>query len=311
MERLCKFVSSRGILKSCDHHNKDPQSSSSHIDADLLTDLKAGDSIYVCYEALPNFVDNFLSRIFVYFTLVTGDSDHDVTMYKRETDMILNHPHLMNWYVQNRAIEHPKLQALPIGLDFHTVWEKQGTWGLRKISPMAQERLLLQNLYDALNMDKKILAYYCNWMTNGAYGDRQECYDKIDKEACFFENLPRARKYMLQRQAEFFITVSPRGVSYECHRTYETLVLGGIPIIKRNPLVDCLYDDLPVIKVDDWSEVKGHNAEMFVKQMLSQEYDFNSLFLQHWANKIKGKKYNPLPKMSMADFKELLTANYF
>jgi hypothetical protein len=311
MERLCKFVSSRGILKSCDHHNKDPQSSSSHIDADLLTDLKAGDSIYVCYEALPNFVDNFLSRIFVYFTLVTGDSDHDVTMYKRETDMILNHPHLMNWYVQNRAIEHPKLQALPIGLDFHTVWEKQGTWGLRKISPMAQERLLLQNLYDALNMDKKILAYYCNWMTNGAYGDRQECYDKIDKEACFFENLPRARKYMLQRQAEFFITVSPRGVSYECHRTYETLVLGGIPIIKRNPLVDCLYDDLPVIKVDDWSEVKGHNAEMFVKQMLSQEYDFNSLFLQHWANKIKGKKYNPLPKMNMADFKELLTANYF
>lgn len=308
MERLCKFVSSRGILKSCDHRNKNPQSSSSHIDADLLTDLKAGDSIYVCYEALPNFVDNFLSHIFVYFTLVTGDSDHDVTMYKRETDMILNHPHLMNWFVQNRAMEHPKLQALPIGLDFHTVWEKQGTWGLRKISPMAQERLLLQNLFEAPT--QKIAGYYCNW-AHSLHGDRQECLNSIDGDACFFENLPRARKFMLQRQAEFMFTVSPKGIGYECHRTYETLVLGGIPIVKRNPFVDSLYDNLPVVKVNDWSEVKKENFEMFANHMANQTYEFNSLFLQHWVNKIKGKEYNPLPKMSMADFKELLTANYF
>ena len=308
MERFCSFVSSRGILKSCDHHNKDPQSSSSHIDADLLTDLKAGDSIYVCYEALPNFVDNFLSRIFVYFTLVTGDSDHDVTMYKRETDMILNHPHLMNWFVQNRAMEHPKLQALPIGLDFHTVWEKQGTWGLRKISPMAQERLLLQNLFEAPT--QKIAGYYCNW-AHSLHGDRQECLNSIDGDACFFENLPRARKFMLQRQAEFMFTVSPKGIGYECHRTYETLVLGGIPIVKRNSFVDSLYDNLPVVKVNDWSEVKKENFEMFANHIANQTYDFNSLFLQHWVNKINGKEYNPLPKMSMADFKELLTANYF
>ena len=307
MERLCKFVSSRGILKSCDHHNKDPQSSSSHIDADLLTDLKAGDSIYVCYEALPNFVDNFLSRIFVYFTLVTGDSDHDVTMYKRETDMILNHPHLMNWFVQNRAMEHPKLQALPIGLDFHTVWEKQGTWGLRKISPMAQERLLLQNLFEAPT--QKIAGYYCNW-AHSLHGDRQECLNSIDGDACFFENLPRARKFMLQRQAEFMFTVSPKGIGYECHRTYETLVLGGIPIVKRNPFVDSLYDNLPVVKVNDWSEVKKENFEMFANHIANQTYDFNSLFLQHWVAKIKGKEYNPLPKMGMMQFKEFLTANY-
>jgi hypothetical protein len=308
VEKLCSFVSSRGILKSCDHHNKNPKSSSSEIDADLLDNLKPGDSIYVCYEALPNFVDNFLSRIFVYFILVTGDSDHDVTMYKRETDLILNHPHLMNWYVQNRTMEHPKLQALPIGLDFHTVWEKPGTWGLRPISPVAQERLLLQNLYDS--PDQKLNGYYCNWLSNGMYGDRQECFDKIDKESCFLENLPRARKFMLQRQAEFMFTVSPRGVGYDCHRTYETLVLGGVPIIKRNPLVDCLFDDLPVLKVNDWSEVNKNNMEMFVKHFVNQNFDFNSLFLQHWVAKIKGKEYNPLPKMGMMQFKEFLTANY-
>jgi hypothetical protein len=311
MERFCSFVSSRGILKSCDRHNKNPQSSNDHIDPDLLDGLNMGDSIYVCYEALPNFVRNFLPKIFTFFTLVTGDSDHDVTMYKEETDTILNHPHLMNWFVQNRAMEHPKLQALPIGLDFHTVWEKQGNWGLRPVSPVAQERLLLNNLFESPFPSSKLNGFYCNWVNNGMYGDRQECYDKIDKEACFFENLPKSRKFMLQRQPEFMLTVSPRGISYECHRTYETLVLGGIPIIKTNPLVDCLYDDLPVIKVNNWAEVKKENINMFINQMLAQEYDFNSLFLQHWAAKIKGKECSPLPKMKMLAFREFLTANYF
>jgi len=214
----------------------------------------------------------------------------------------------MNWYVQNRAMEHPKLQVLPIGLDFHTVWEKEGTWGLRKISPVAQERLLLDNLYNA--PESKLNAYYCNWLTNGMYGDRQECLDKIDKEVCFFENLPRARKFMLQRQAEFLFTVSPKGMSYECHRTYESLVLGSTPIVKRNPFIHSLYDNLPIIQVDDWSEVNRNSLAKYASSIATQEFDFNTLFLQHWAAKIKGKEYNPLPKMNIAQFKEILTANY-
>jgi len=310
MERFCSFVSSRGILKSCDRHNKNPQSSSDHIDPDLLDGLNMGDSIYICYEALPNFVRNFLPKIYTYFTLVTGDSDHDVTMYKEETDYILNHPHLMNWFVQNRAMEHSKLKPLPIGLDFHTVWEKQGNWGIRPVSPIAQERLLLNNLFESPLPANKLNGFYCNWVTNGMYGDRQECIDKIDKEVCFLENLPRSRKFMLQRQSEFMLTVSPRGLNYECHRTYETLALGCIPIVKRNPFLDSLYDELPVIQVDDWSEVQRGNIQKYVNLVLAQDYDFNSLFLQHWVAKIKGKNCSPLPRMKLLNFRELLTANY-
>jgi hypothetical protein len=269
-----------------------------------------GDSIYVCYEALPNFVKNFLPRIFTSFTLVSGDSDHDVTMYKEEAKTILNHPHLINWFVQNRAAEHPKLQALPIGLDFHTVWEKEGTWGLRKTSPIAQERLLLQNLYDAPEQAQKLNTFYCNWLSNGVYGDRQECYDKIDKEACFFEDMPCARKFMLQRQSEFVFTVCPKGFGYECHRTYETLVLGGIPIVKRNAFISSLYDNLPIIQVDDWSSVNRQNISRYSDSILKNKFDYNPLFLQHWVAKIKGQECNPLPKMNAYEFRELLTANY-
>ena len=309
MENLCSFVSSRGIVKSCDHHNKNPQSSSDHIDDDLLDGFKMGDSIYVCYEALPNFVKNFLPNIHHYFTLVTGDSDHNVTMYKEETDRILNHPHLINWYVQNRAIEHPKLQSMPIGLDFHTVWEKPGNFGMRQTSPLAQERMMLNALSQSPPPHKKFASYYCNWVLK-MYADRPECYEKIDKDCCFFENLPAGRKFMFQRQAEFMFTVSPSGLSYECHRTWESIILGSVPIVKPS-LTNFVYDGLPVMKVDDWAQVNKASIPARVKEISESIYDFNPLFLQYWMSKINRKKYMPIPKMTIMEFRELLTANYF
>jgi len=311
MEKLCSFVSSRGILKSCDHHNKNPQSSSSDIDVDLLNGFQMGNSIYVCYEGLPNFIKNFLPNIHLNFTLVTGDSDHNLSMYKEEVDLILGHPNLINWFVQNKGMEHPKLKAMPIGLDFHTVWEKKGNWGLRAVSPLAQERLLINNLNDSPQQDKKLGAYYCNWLTNGMYGDRQECFDKIEKEFCFMENLPRARKYMLQRQAEFFFTVSPSGFGYDCHRTYEALVLGSVPIVKRNSFISDIFNGMPIIQVEDWSEVNGKNMDKFLGEILNQKFNFNPLFLQHWVAKINGEEYSPIPNLGLLEFRELLTANYF
>ena len=49
-------------------------------------------------------------------------------------------------------------------------------------------------------------------------------------------------------------------------------------------------------------EIKGYD--------FNKKFDFNSLFLQHWVAKIKGKEYNPLPKMHTFEFREFLTANY-
>ena len=83
-----------------------------------------------------------------------------------------------------------------------------------------------------------------------------------------------------------------------------------MPIVKRNPFIHSLYDNLPVIKVDDWSEVNRNNLQRFTGWIITQKFDFNSLFLQHWVAKIKGKEYNPLPKMHTFEFREFLTANY-
>ena len=48
--------------------------------------------------------------------------------------------------------------------------------------------------------------------------------------------------------------ISPHGNGLDCHRTWEALALGCYPIIKSSPL-DCMFEGLPVIIVNNWNEV--------------------------------------------------------
>lgn len=310
MEQFCKFVNSRGILKSTDHHNKNPQSSNARVDSDIIDNLKPMESIYVCYEALPNFVEYYLRGITVPFILVSGDSDHHPAMYMDASNQLLNNQYLQKWWNSNVTINDPKMGLIPCGMDYHTQWEKPGVFGLRQLSAFSQERMVMEILRDSPLQNKKYGNFYVNWHL-AMRGDRQDCLDKIDKDFCYFEKLLQGRKYMYQRQSEFLFTVCPAGASYDCHRNYETILVGSVPIIKKHIIQDHLYDDLPVIKVDDWSEVNRNMVQPWMEQILSKDYDFNPLFLNYWTSKIQGKEQSPLPRMGLLEFRELLTANYF
>jgi hypothetical protein len=47
---------------------------------------------------------------------------------------------------------------------------------------------------------------------------------------------------------------SPHGNGLDCHRTWEALALGCIPIVKRSP-IDKVFQGLPVWIVGSWKEV--------------------------------------------------------
>jgi len=59
--------------------------------------------------------------------------------------------------------------------------------------------------------------------------------------------------------------VSPHGNGLDCHRTWESLVLGNIVIVKRSSL-DPMYEGLPVVIVDDWREVSADNLRRWHAQ---------------------------------------------
>lgn len=313
MESITSFTSSRGILKICKSRNKSPVSSSDYIDLDILNDHRSGESIYICSDALLKFSNQIIDLIDHPFSLVTGDSDILISedlIQKEFIQKIICHPNLINWHAQNLIAVHPKLHQIPIGMDYHTMWERPGNWGISKQSPFAQELTLINIYANAPQFTDRFFAGYCNWHFAIDRGDRRECLDKIEKNICLIEKNQLPRNSSWQRQAECMFVISPEGVGIDCHRTWEALLLGCVPVLKRSKFTD-LFTHLPVILLDDWSEFNSQYMIKQVERLNSDKFNFNPLFLKFWEEKIYGKNQISLPDMTLKEFKNFICKTSF
>jgi len=48
--------------------------------------------------------------------------------------------------------------------------------------------------------------------------------------------------------------VCPRGNGIDCHRVWETLYLGRVPIIKKERAMR-YFEELPIVFLDDWAQL--------------------------------------------------------
>ena len=83
-ETNCKWVSSRGILKSCERRNRNPKSSSRDIDLDILDNLQDYDVLHICsWLSISIFMTNFAEKINKKIIIVTNDSDFDSPIFEK------------------------------------------------------------------------------------------------------------------------------------------------------------------------------------------------------------------------------------
>ena len=81
--------------------------------------------------------------------------------------------------------------------------------------------------------------------------------------------------------------ISPEGNGIDCHRHYEALLAGCIPIMEKNPLAENKYANLPILWTIDYSEINNEYLESKYIEMLDLEYDFSSLFLNNYDYNIQ------------------------
>lgn len=279
------------------------------LDQEFDHKIHSASSVYLCTDAIVAFARELFPKIKHEIVLVTGDSDLAIDrefLCQPEIAAMLLSPVIKRWWAQNCAVEHPKVSPLPIGNDYHTVWEHPGVFSHERYSPVAQENLLFRVLANAPSVEQRLIAAYCNWLPTVDRGDRQECFKAIDKSAALVEPQRTTREISWGRQARCMFVASPEGVGIDCHRTWEALMLGCIPIVRRNALAP-LFADLPVWIVDQWSQVTAHNMERFALDSLRYHYDFSSLFLRYWQDRIVGCfKPFQLDPMTRAEFRDFL-----
>ena len=58
------------------------------------------------------------------------------------------------------------------------------------------------------------------------------------------------------RNSRYRFTLSPPGNGVDCHRTWEALYLGVVPVVKAGPL-DPLLVDLPVLSLSHWEQLSA------------------------------------------------------
>jgi hypothetical protein len=315
MENYQKIVSSRGILRSCDLFNPVPQSGSPYIDfGKSSVFFSSGGAIYCCTDALENFANNVIDDMYIPFVLVSGDADTVVsprTLGNGVFEKILAHPTLLRWHAQNLGARGEKLHFLPIGLDYHTMWERPGYWGdTVSQSPSEQENVLLAIRNGASPAQDRKCLIYCNWHfalhDRGSDGlprrsERIECLEQIDRSLCFFEPALAPRYSTWARQAEYSFVLSPSGNGPDTHRLWEALVLGCIPIVKRNFLLEFL-SDLPVVVVDDWKEITATFLQKSLAGICAGRFNFAKLYLEYWRRAIRGAAQDDVPMMTMLQY---------
>lgn len=187
---------------------------------------------------------------------------------------------------QNLTRKHPKATQIPIGLDYHTLAAGDGAWGPQS-SPAEQERALRTIAANAPSFrDRKPIAY-CNFQFRlDRHGDRISALQWTEPKARFLEPNLVSRQESWMRQSEHAFVISPHGNGVDCHRTWEALALGCVPIVRTSPL-DSLYEELPVLIVSHWSEVTAdflrRHAENPPRVARPEK-----LTLAYWQDRLRG-----------------------
>jgi hypothetical protein len=302
-ETECKWVSSRGLLKSCDRRNRAPESSSRHMDTDLLAGLQDYDVVHICsWLTITLFVKNLVPQLTKKIIVVSNDSDMDAPIFekpvgvgdeiaKAEILAFINSDLCVHWFTQNCTLVHPKVSAIPIGLDYHT---------FRAYNPCTvQERQLDVISQKSKPFEERMMKCYSNFHfgMHGKYysAERVACVNEVPRALTYYEPQRIMRSITWERQTLFAFVLAPAGGGMDCHRTWEALLLGCIPIVKRFQVpCDSIYDDLPVLLVDDWRDITEELLQKtlveFRRKRDAGDFKMERLTLKYWVDHIRSYK---------------------
>ena len=77
--------------------------------------------------------------------------------------------------------------------------------------------------------------------------------------------------------------LSPPGNGIDCHRTWEALCLGAIPIVRAKQFKS-LFADLPVLNVDEWSDVTPELLQNTLREFKQRNFNYEKLTLKYWTD---------------------------
>jgi len=198
------------------------------------------------------------------YNLITHHSDYPID----ESRWNIKPPCIKKWFAINPTIKHPDLISLPLGLKTHKS---------DYLEPVYMTSWFAKN-FERLQNNSKSNTVYCNWSITNA--DRKGIIDTLKNNNVNYihdSNLP-FNEY-IERMSQNKFVLSPPGNGIDCHRTWEALYIGCIPIVIK----DYIYEswNLPILQVNDFSEVTQSLLDSFTIKT-----DLEQLNINYWKSKL-------------------------
>jgi len=210
-----------------------------------LTDLKSNAESIKLF--LPAYLkDQFLSELKVNQSDFSDDIlvIHNYDNIPTETEMTdfskrFNKVYSVNW-LGDKTIATP----IPIGLENWSI--------LRNGVPTDFLKLIDKGLLPTSKRTIRILSSF-SIETNSTERSKALEFTKSNNDVFQMPTFTSPKKYRQMLSNSAFV-LSPPGNGADCHRTWEAIYLGAIPIVLKKywPFGDL---DLPVLAVEDWSEI--------------------------------------------------------
>ena len=229
-------------------------------------------------------VDNFYNP----FILIILETD-----FFTLTEEMLNQPLLKHIYCWNKPFDHEKITAIPIGLNHSRQYDSLINWKKDNKINLDREKLLCINFSPETNsirgeLIEKGKNEWSDFCDIFKYISNKKSYWKQSNiEGKILVNVTNPLYYHLINKYKFIL--SPSGAGPDCHRTWEALYMGCIPIVISSS-IDELYEDLPILVINDWNEINKEFLEKKYIEIINKnkngEYNINKLYLKYWLDKI-------------------------
>ena len=231
-------------------------------------EVKDGDSVFCKTDYLPMLRRN-LNRDGTRIKLVTHDSDFEID--RHIFNAINDYVELESWQAANVNYEHEKLSALPLGLanDYCPITLKK-------------DDILSCHEVREVSGPKKLLYVNFNPSTNPQ--EREPVFMKFKNDKKVTVRHPReisSKKDYVSELLNHKFVVCPRGNGIDTHRVWESLYLGVIPIVK-NCIHNRFFQDLPILMVNDFSQIELESLEEIYDYYISSNWDLRKLTSEYW-----------------------------
>lgn len=236
--------------------------------------VKVGDTVFVEYGKLERFLNRYLPKITNRFILITpncefGTDNPQPGCFER----ILEFDQVAAWFVQNIDREPTeRLIPIPIGL-------ANQVWPHGQVSILAP----LASAAPPQGSEARDRFLYVNFSVGSNRKARAPCLEHFKNVEA--EPVKSFHDYLTDLSHTLFVP-SPPGNGLDCHRTWEALLMGCYPIVISTTL-DPLYEDLPIIVVQNWEEATDEFLKQKCAEFKSRQWALEKLYAPYWFDKVR------------------------